>query len=824
MRRIMTFLSPFLILFCMIFGNELGGGTFSFYPVLKAEAAEYTTYVSDKDGVDGLVDYENGSVDYIIPQQKILLVEHKNGVSNVTGYVNDSLADVVFEKRVNGSWVIDDNPPFRYDTQYDGVEAKIVYDQENGEEWNDGLFISDRRIRIRFPDAALASDGTMHDVSMILSSFYFQSDDGTTPQDFKVMHQDGYGTLCFYASVSINNFVRGDGTSFDVDISVSGASASEKLFLMFIDIDQPGFDEEYSGSVSEYACIESIKIKSGIAAGTQPHVPDDHLLRIEDGSQPEYYATQDTSGADSYRSAVSYLARASGTRFQWSGHVCGTSIGVNLNDIPSFTVKTGVRVETDTSPATGTKTYGSWTTVDTMRYLKLMSVDYSCTYGKSDLLSDQSLSSSDDWIFNFTGQTVGGTGIKNDTTYEITVNRNRYTYSFNANPPYDRSASDVKNLPSDKTVTASKVESGKSDASVKSPTLFGYVFKGWNTKADGTGSAYPGAETMKSNKTFYAQWERASYTVHFDGNGSSNPDHQEGERTQNVVAGTMTSQKMQFDTPANLKTNTFTRAGYTFFGWNTKSDGTGTSYSDQQSVTNLIGYDKSELTLYAQWTKKFGTETITVISEETGNPVNGVSMKLQKNVNGTWTDVTTGITDGNGKITMNDLHWFDWRWVMTGVPAGYVKSADTAFFITYNQLSVENQVILYLKRVNITLDAHVSDIIRGEMAPAFLYRIEGTDAAGVNHTYHLLVQTNELSRFGSRHLTGLFAGTYTITQIPVSRYVPGSAVNVEHGTPDGINAVADVLHYEHAEIRFPYTIREYGWYYGVNSRINNLTE
>lgn len=153
--------------------------------------------MSDKDGVDGLVDYENGSVDYIIPYQKILLVEHKNEVSNVTGYVNDSLADVVFEKRVNGSWVIDDNPPFRYDTQYDGVEAKIVYDQENGEEWNDGLFISDRRIRIRFPDAALASDGTMHDVSMILSSFYFQSDDGTTPQNFKVMHQDGYGTLCF---------------------------------------------------------------------------------------------------------------------------------------------------------------------------------------------------------------------------------------------------------------------------------------------------------------------------------------------------------------------------------------------------------------------------------------------------------------------------------------------------------------------------------------------------------------------------------------------------------------------------------------------------
>lgn len=30
MKRIMTFLSPFLILFCMIFGNELGGGDIFF--------------------------------------------------------------------------------------------------------------------------------------------------------------------------------------------------------------------------------------------------------------------------------------------------------------------------------------------------------------------------------------------------------------------------------------------------------------------------------------------------------------------------------------------------------------------------------------------------------------------------------------------------------------------------------------------------------------------------------------------------------------------------------------------------------------------------
>jgi len=70
-----------------------------------------------------------------------------------------------------------------------------------------------------------------------------------------------------------------------------------------------------------------------------------------------------------------------------------------------------------------------------------------------------------------------------------------------------------------------------------------------------------------------------SHTVTFDANGGS---------------GTMLPQTAS--APSALTANGFSRSGYSFRGWNTASDGSGTSYSNGQV------YDFSaDLTLYAQW-------------------------------------------------------------------------------------------------------------------------------------------------------------------------------------------------------------------------------
>ena len=84
-----------------------------------------------------------------------------------------------------------------------------------------------------------------------------------------------------------------------------------------------------------------------------------------------------------------------------------------------------------------------------------------------------------------------------------------------------------------------------------------------------------------SNVTLYAVWTAVgSFTVTFDANGGS---------------GSMSNQTASSAT--NLTTNTFTRSGFTFSGWNTIAGGGGTAYADGASYPFT-----ANATLYAQWT------------------------------------------------------------------------------------------------------------------------------------------------------------------------------------------------------------------------------
>ena len=77
------------------------------------------------------------------------------------------------------------------------------------------------------------------------------------------------------------------------------------------------------------------------------------------------------------------------------------------------------------------------------------------------------------------------------------------------------------------------------------------------------------------------------YTVTYNGNGSTN--------------GTMTSSMHVYGTAKNLTKNGFVRTGYTFKEWNTKTDGSGTSFLDEQNVLNLTSINNDTVNLYAQW-------------------------------------------------------------------------------------------------------------------------------------------------------------------------------------------------------------------------------
>lgn len=108
-------------------------------------------------------------------------------------------------------------------------------------------------------------------------------------------------------------------------------------------------------------------------------------------------------------------------------------------------------------------------------------------------------------------------------------------------------------------------------------TRDGYVFNGWNTKANGSGESYDDLGTIKGLKdkeeiTLYAQWIGEEMTVTFDANGGVvNPESKIVHR---------------FDSYGELPVPYKENAG--FVNWACKSDGTMVSYSDEVSCTELV--------------------------------------------------------------------------------------------------------------------------------------------------------------------------------------------------------------------------------------------
>ena len=71
----------------------------------------------------------------------------------------------------------------------------------------------------------------------------------------------------------------------------------------------------------------------------------------------------------------------------------------------------------------------------------------------------------------------------------------------------------------------------------------------------------------------------------------------------NGGSGTVPYILVDNDNSVKLPNSTFTRPGYKFVKWNTKADGTGTTYHYGQTVSNLLDHDGS-ITLYAIWGKE----------------------------------------------------------------------------------------------------------------------------------------------------------------------------------------------------------------------------
>ena len=139
--------------------------------------------------------------------------------------------------------------------------------------------------------------------------------------------------------------------------------------------------------------------------------------------------------------------------------------------------------------------------------------------------------------------------------------------------------------------------------------------------------------------------------AHIDG-GTSNPGYFTDRNALNIVfdanggIGTMSNQVATYNTEITLTTNTYTKSGYLFAGWNTTQDGTGTSYLDEATVTV-----KGNMRLYAQWIEAKAMF-------DTGSVVNSKMKKLAGNTSATYNSQDTNITSIQKSTTKPDISSF----------------------------------------------------------------------------------------------------------------------------------------------------------------------
>ena len=170
-----------------------------------------------------------------------------------------------------------------------------------------------------------------------------------------------------------------------------------------------------------------------------------------------------------------------------------------------------------------------------------------------------------------------GTAYANSASYAFTADATMFaqwtaiptkTVTFDNNGGSGSIADEVANVPTPLTTN--------------SFTRAGFTFGGWNTAANGSGTSYPDAASypFAVDATLFAQWTAIpNKTVTFDSNGGAGSI---ADEVNNV--------------PAALTSNSFTRAGYNFVGWNTAANGSGTSYADTASFPFAV-----DATMFAQW-------------------------------------------------------------------------------------------------------------------------------------------------------------------------------------------------------------------------------
>ena len=120
-----------------------------------------------------------------------------------------------------------------------------------------------------------------------------------------------------------------------------------------------------------------------------------------------------------------------------------------------------------------------------------------------------------------------------------------------------------------------------------------YIFKGWNTKADGTGESYkPNATLTTIPSKLYAQWAKTNYKVNLIYTGGTIKINGVNHTNSYTMTCTFKNASTTYSLPT---TSQVMRTGYKFVAWYDNEECTG------KILTKITIDNVSDMTLYAKW-------------------------------------------------------------------------------------------------------------------------------------------------------------------------------------------------------------------------------
>lgn len=205
-----------------------------------------------------------------------------------------------------------------------------------------------------------------------------------------------------------------------------------------------------------------------------------------------------------------------------------------------------------------------------------------------------------------------------------------------------------------------------------------------------------------------------------------------------------------------------------------------------------------------------GTVTLVKTDEETGKlRLPGAEFTLYHDDGTVVGTYTTSDEEGEkkGTLTVENLEWGSYYFKEIKAPAGYSLSGETVRFSVNSltagssqEIQVENPKLA--KAITLYKRIKASDVNFDNGYPTFMFKVEGVDVNGEDHTYYRTVTfdpayvKNNTDAAGyvtlSTTIANILAGTYTGSEMDTSRYYLENITDPVNGTVNGKQVVFDL--------------------------------